>query len=95
MLLDVFLPLSLAFIMFSLGVGLTLDDFARVARRPKAFAIGAASQLALLPAVAFLLLTLFPVAPELALGVMILSFCPGGVTSSTGATAWDVSETIS
>lgn len=82
MLLDVFLPLSLAIIMFSLGLGLTLDDFARVARLPKAFAIGAVAQIALLPLIAWLLLTLFSLPPELALGVMILSFCPGGVTSN-------------
>lgn len=82
MLLDVFLPLSLAIIMFSLGLGLTIDDFARVARLPKAFAIGAMAQIVLLPAAAWLLLRMFSLPPELALGVMILSFCPGGVTSN-------------
>ena len=45
MLLDVFLPLSLAFIMFSLGLGLTIADFTRVVRLPKAFAIGAKASL--------------------------------------------------
>ena len=34
---DVLLPLALAFIMFSLGLGLTVSDFARVARQPKDF----------------------------------------------------------
>ncbi|MEO1613829.1 MAG: bile acid:sodium symporter family protein [Pseudomonadota bacterium] len=82
MLLDVFLPLSLAFIMFSLGLGLTIADFTRVVRVSKAFAIGAVAQIALLPAVAYLLLQVFSLPPELALGVMILSFCPGGVTSN-------------
>lgn len=81
-LLSVFLPLSLAFIMFSLGLGLTVDDFVRVAARPKAFLAGAVSQLILLPVTAFLLLQVFPLEPELAVGVMILSFCPGGVTSN-------------
>ncbi|SVD70941.1 uncharacterized protein METZ01_LOCUS423795, partial [marine metagenome] len=37
---DIILPLALAFIMFSLGLGLTLDDFARVARRPRDFVVG-------------------------------------------------------
>ncbi|MDA4845797.1 bile acid:sodium symporter family protein [Hoeflea poritis] len=81
-LLSVFLPLSLAFIMFSLGLGLTVADFARVVARPKAFFAGAASQIVVLPVVAFLLLQLFRLPPELAVGVMILSFCPGGVTSN-------------
>ena len=82
MLLDVFLPLSLAFIMFSLGLGLTISDFTRVVRVPKAFAIGALAQTVLLPLTAYLLLQIFSLPPELALGVMILSFCPGGVTSN-------------
>lgn len=82
MLLDVFLPLSLAFIMFSLGVGLTIADFVRVGRVFHAFLAGAVAQLVALPVVAFILLMIFPLEPELAVGVMILSFCPGGVTSN-------------
>ena len=46
---DVLLPLALAFIMFSLGLGLTVSDFARVARQPKDFFVGAVSQVVLLP----------------------------------------------
>jgi len=82
MLLSVFLPLSLAFIMFSLGLGLTLDDFARVLRQPRGFVAGALAQVILLPVTAYLLLTAFPIAGSLALGVMILAFSPGGVTSN-------------
>ncbi|MDD9908256.1 MAG: bile acid:sodium symporter family protein [Ahrensia sp.] len=81
-LLQVFLPLSLAFIMFSLGLGLTLADFSRVAKFPKAFAIGAISQVVLLPLITLCLILAFGLTGELAVGVMILSFCPGGVTSN-------------
>ncbi|MVA99597.1 bile acid:sodium symporter family protein [Nitratireductor sp. CAU 1489] len=80
--LSVFLPLALAIIMFSLGLGLTLADFARVAREPKAFAIGAVAQLVLLPLIAYLTVIGFGISGELAVGLMILSFCPGGVTSN-------------
>ena len=79
---DVILPLALAFIMFSLGLGLTFDDFARVARRPRDFTVGALSQILVLPAVAFILASLWPMAPELALGLMIIAVAPGGVTSN-------------
>ena len=82
MLLEVVLPLSLAFIMFSLGYGLTVSDFTRVMKFPKAFAMGAVAQIVLLPVVAFALLHLFSLPTELAVGVMILAFCPGGVTSN-------------
>lgn len=82
MLLEVALPLSLAVIMLSLGVGLTWADFARVLSMPKAVAVGLAFQIIGLPALAFGLLMIFPLPPALAFGVMLLSFCPGGVTSN-------------
>ena len=81
-LLTVFLPLSLAVIMFTLGLGLTLADFKRVVVQPKAFTIGVIGQVILLPVVAFALIHAFGITGELAVGMMILSFCPGGVTSN-------------
>jgi BASS family bile acid:Na+ symporter len=82
MLVKVALPLILAFIMFSLGVGLRVNDFTRVIKFPKAFGTGLFNQLILLPLVAFGIVTAFKISPELAVSVMILSFCPGGVTSN-------------
>jgi len=82
MLLEVGLPLSLAFIMFSLGFGLTFADFARVLTMPRAVATGVVLQVLAIPAVAYLMLMVFDLPPALAFGVMILSFCPGGVTSN-------------
>ena len=79
---NVVLPLALAFIMFALGLGLTANDFARVARQPKDFLVGAVSQVVLLPLVGFILVTIWPVSPEIALGVMIIAAAPGGVTSN-------------
>ncbi len=79
---DIILPIALAFIMFALGLGLTFDDFARVATRPRDFIVGALSQIVLLPVVAFLLVSVWPLPPELALGVMIIAAAPGGVTSN-------------
>lgn len=79
---DIVLPVALAFIMFALGLGLTFADFARVARQPRDFLIGAASQLILLPAIAWLLVSVWSLPPELALGVMIIAAAPGGVTSN-------------
>jgi len=94
---DIVLPLALAFIMFALGLGLTFADFARVARQPRDFLIGAASQLVLLPAVAWLLVGLWSLPPELALGVMIIAAAPGGVTSNilTALARGDVALSIS
>jgi len=79
---DLFLPLALAFIMFSLGLGLTGVDFLRVIKQPKDFFVGAVSQIILLPIVAFILVKIWPISPELAIGVMIIAAAPGGVTSN-------------
>ena len=94
---EIVLPLALAFIMFALGLGLTFDDFARVARRPRDFLVGAMSQIVLLPAVAFLLVSVWSMPPELALGVMIIAAAPGGVTSNilTAFARGDVALSIS
>lgn len=81
-LIDVALPLSLAFIMLSLGVGLTVSDFTRVGRQPTSFLIGAAHQMILLPIVAFCVALVFGLEGALAVGLMILAFCPGGVTTN-------------
>jgi len=78
----VFLPLALFIIMLGMGLGLTADDFTRVLVEPKAVALGLIAQLIMLPAVGFLLASLFPLTPELAVGVMILAACPGGPTSN-------------
>lgn len=82
MLIDVALPLSLAFIMFSLGFGLTFADFGRVLTMPRAVLVGMAGQVVLVPVVAYLLVIFTSLPPALAFGVMLLSFCPGGVTSN-------------
>lgn len=81
-LISVVLPLGLAFIMFTLGVGLTPADFARVGQRPLAFLIGALNQSILLPLVTFICVLAFGIRAEMAVGFMILAACPGGVTSN-------------
>ncbi len=94
---DLILPLALAFIMFSLGLGLTGSDFLRVAKQPKDFFVGLISQIVLLPLIAFIIVKLWPVAPELAIGVMIIAAAPGGVTSNllTSFAKGDVALSVS
>ena len=95
--IDVFLPLALAFIMFALGLGLTGNDFLRVVRQPRDFFVGAFSQIILLPIIAFILVKIWPIAPELAIGVMIIAAAPGGVTSNllTSFAKGDVALSVS
>ena len=75
-------PIALALIMLALGLGLTGQDFLRVAKQPKDFLVGLICQLILLPIIAFLILKIFNLPLEIALGVMIIAAAPGGVTSN-------------
>ncbi|SFR96850.1 bile acid:Na+ symporter, BASS family [Agrococcus baldri] len=76
------LPIALGIIMLGLGLSLTLQDFARVAKHPRAVIIALACQLLLLPALAFGLVLLFQLPPVLAVGMMMLAASPGGTTAN-------------
>ena len=75
-------PIILALIMLGLGLGLKIDDFTRILKTPKDFFVGFFSQLIILPLVAYLLIIILKVSPEIAIGVMIIAAAPGGVTSN-------------
>jgi BASS family bile acid:Na+ symporter len=78
----VFLPLALGVIMLGLGLGLRLDDFKRIIAYPRAVAIGLASQMLILPLVCLGIAHAFDLAPELAVGLMLLAASPGGATAN-------------
>lgn len=76
------LPLALAYIMFTLGAGLKLSDFKVIAKYPKAFCVGLINQVVLVPLVALAVVLVTAPPPAIAFGIMLISFCPGGVTSN-------------
>ncbi|MEI2714707.1 MAG: bile acid:sodium symporter family protein [Nocardioides sp.] len=76
------LPLALGLVMFGLGLSLTVADFTRIARAPKAVAIALVCQIVLLPLVAFGLVRLFDLPWQLGVGMMLLAASPGGTTAS-------------
>ena len=75
-------PVCLAIIMFGLGLGLTVADFTRLLKIPRDFIVGFFGQVILLPVVAFILIQIISLPPELALGTMIIAAAPGGVMSN-------------
>ena len=79
---SVLLPGILAFIMFSLGLGLTPADFRRILAQPRALLVGVLCHFLLLPLVCFLMLKAFGVTGVFAVGFMILAACPTGTTSN-------------
>ena len=68
--------------MFSLGIGLSIENFKRVFIQPKDFFVGALSQVVLFPIVALILVLVFPIPIELKIGLMLLAAAPGGVTTN-------------
>lgn len=76
------LPISLFIIMLGMGLSLRVQDFARVAKFPKAVIVGLAGQILLLPAVGFIIGGWLVATPALAVGLVLLAACPGGTTSN-------------
>ncbi len=80
---EVVLPIALAIIMLGMGLSLVKADFKRVFKFPKAVVVGLVCQMVLLPVVGWGVVNLIELQqPELAVGLMVLTFCPGGATSN-------------
>lgn len=81
------LPLGLAFLMFVVGLRLTLSGLAGVFVRPRALAAGLAVQMLLLPLFAFLIASALRLSPAASAGLMVIAAAPGGITSNYVALA--------
>jgi bile acid:Na+ symporter, BASS family len=81
-LITLFLPIALAIVMAGMGLELTLKDFARVTKHPKAVIIALFCQLVLLVGIAFLICKILALPPLLAVGLMLLAASPGGSTAN-------------
>ncbi|MFL2628218.1 MAG: bile acid:sodium symporter family protein [Candidatus Marisimplicoccus sp.] len=79
---QIFLPISLAIIMFGMGLTLVVEDFGRLFTYPKTVLVGLCNQLIFLPLIGFAIILLFDLTSSMAIGIMILSVCPGGPTSN-------------
>jgi len=75
-------PAVLMFVMFLLGLSLSVADFKRVVTFPKAVTVGLVAQLIGMPLTAWVLSSLFSPTPAIAVGLIILAICPSGVTAN-------------
>jgi len=93
------LPAALFLMMLGIGITLRVADFRCVFAAPRGLLLGACGQLLLLPLLGLLVCRLFALPPLVAVGLMIVTFAPGGVTSNMitlvarGDTALSVSLT--
>ncbi len=76
------IPLMLGVVMFGMGTMLTFEDFRLIFQRPRDILIGVAAQYTIMPLVAFLLVHVFSLPPEVAVGVLLVGCCPGGTASN-------------
>ncbi len=81
-LITVILPVAVFIIMFGMGLSLRILDFTYVMKQPKAIFLGIFTQMIALPLIAFLVAIAYKLEPELAMGLMIISFAPRGTTSN-------------
>ncbi len=72
----------LGLVMFGMGMTLKFEDFRLLAKRPWEVCLGAVAQFTIMPAAAWLLVKIFNIPPEIAVGVVLLGTCPGGTASN-------------
>ena len=90
------IPVGLWAVMLGMGLALSVADIKRIFAMPKAITVGLGGQMLMLPLLGFMLAVLFAPTPEIAVGVVILAACPGGVTSNaySFATRADVALSV-
>jgi len=79
---DLIFPIGLGILMLSLGLSLTTQDFRRALLYPKAVVVALMCQTIIMPTACFFIAKAFNLAPELAIGLMLLSATPGGATAN-------------
>ena len=67
-------------IMFSMGLTLTTEDFKILAQRPFDICVGAVAQYLIMPFLAFALSKVLNLPDGIALGLILVGCCPGGVS---------------
>lgn len=81
------LPLALAVLMFVVGLRLTMAGLASQFRHPRALLTGLAVQVVGLPVLALVLSGVLGLAPDVAIGLLVIAVAPGGITSNYVAMA--------
>lgn len=76
------LNLCIGFIMFGVALDLSLENFRTLFRQPKALAVGLLSQIVGVPLLTLLIIFILRPQPSLALGLVLVSACPGGNVSN-------------
>ncbi len=79
------ISVMLGLIMLGMGLTLSFDDFKRIARIPKCIASGVALQFTVMPLAGIAIAMLTNLETGLAVGLILVSCCPGGTASNVVA----------
>ncbi|XP_077978188.1 ileal sodium/bile acid cotransporter-like [Glandiceps talaboti] len=74
--------ITLCLIMIAMGCTMTIKDIKKIVTRPVAITVGALCQFGIMPTLGFALAHLFKLTPNMAIGTIIVSCCPGGLASN-------------
>lgn len=77
-----YISILLGVIMFGMGLTLKLTDFKEVVKAPKAVLITVLAQYTIMPLISILLVWVFQLPAEIAIGVILLGCTPGGTSSN-------------
>lgn len=78
----IFINPLLGLIMFGMGLSIKLEDFKLLFKKPKEVIIGVIAQFVVMPFLAFVLVKIFSLPPEIAIGVILVGASPGGTSSN-------------
>ena len=79
------IKVGLGIIMLGMGLTLTVEDFQRVWKRPGAIALGVTLQFVVMPFLGWGIARLFDLPLGMAVGLILVSCCPGGTASNVVA----------
>ena len=82
MIVDIFIPAIVVLMMVIVGTGVQAREFRAILQSPGALIGGTFSQILLLPAGAVIMISLLDPPQELAVGLLLVSACPGGALSN-------------
>ena len=74
--------LLLGVVMFGMGMTLHPADFRLVLERPREVLVGTTCHYTIMPLLAYFLVTVFQLSPDLAVGMVLLGSCPSGTASN-------------
>ncbi|HKL07579.1 MAG TPA: bile acid:sodium symporter family protein [Bacteroidales bacterium] len=77
-----FMNITLAFIMFGVALEIDFKSFKKIIKKPKSLITGVISQFFLLPFITFIFILIIEPTPAVALGMILVSSCPGGNISN-------------